>query len=59
MHACGLSHSRSSASAGNAQKVACRAAGLPLTSAKCYSAAFTDDVHLGIEEVQRRYAAPL
>ena len=35
---------------------ACGAAGLPLTSGKCYSAAFTDDVHLGIEEVQRRCA---
>ena len=31
-----------------------------MTSPKCYSAAFTDDVHLGVEEVQRRFPdAPL
>jgi predicted alpha/beta-fold hydrolase len=37
-----------------------RLAGLPLTSARCYSAAFTDDCHLGIEQVQERFPrAPL
>ncbi|BDA43976.1 Phospholipase ABHD3 [Coccomyxa sp. Obi] len=35
-------------------------AGLPMTAPKCYSATFTDDVHFGIEEVQRRFPdAPL
>ena len=31
-----------------------------MTVPKCYSATFTDDVHFGIEEVQRRFPdAPL
>ncbi len=31
-----------------------------MTAPKCYSATFTDDVHFGIEEVQRRFPdAPL
>jgi predicted alpha/beta-fold hydrolase len=31
-----------------------------MTVPKCYSATFTDDAHLGIEEVQRRFPdAPL
>lgn len=35
-------------------------AGLPMTAPKCYSAAFTDDIHVGVEEVQRRFPdAPL
>jgi predicted alpha/beta-fold hydrolase len=34
--------------------------GLPLTGPKCYSAAFTDDAHVGVETVQRRFPeAPL
>jgi predicted alpha/beta-fold hydrolase len=38
----------------------CRDAGLPLTSPKTYSAAFTDDAHMAMEAVQQRFpGAPL
>lgn len=35
-------------------------AGLPLTNSRTYSAAFTDDAHFAVEEIQRRFPdAPL
>ena len=35
-------------------------AGLPMTSPRCYSAAFTDDVHQAVCELQRRFpGAPI
>lgn len=30
-------------------------AGLPLTNSRTYSAAFTDDAHFAVEEIQRRF----